>query len=115
MRKPYKYSVLFVLIGVFASLSMTASQTDTSLAQTAAKPNIVLILADDMRASDLDYMPNTQNLLTNQGVKFTKAWVTRSLCCPSRASTLRGQYTHNHKCGSTCPRRGASGISTTRD
>ena len=96
MRKPYKQSVLFVLIGVFASLSMTASQTDTSLAQTAGKPNIVFILADDMRASDLDYMPNTQNLLTNQGVKFTKAWVTRSLCCPSRASTLRGQYAHNH-------------------
>jgi N-acetylglucosamine-6-sulfatase len=96
MRKPYKHSVLFVLIGVFASLGMTASQTDTSLAQTAAKPNIVFILADDMRASDLDYMPNTQNLLTNQGVKFTKAWVTRSLCCPSRASTLRGQYAHNH-------------------
>src|SRR5215213_6217171 len=97
MRKPYKHSVLFVLIGVFASLGMTASQTDTSLAQTAAKPNIVFILADDMRASDLDYMPNTQNLLTNQGVKFTKAWVSRSLCCPSRATILRGQYTHNHK------------------
>jgi N-acetylglucosamine-6-sulfatase len=61
------------------------------------RPNILFILADDMRASDLDYMPNTQNLLTNQGVKFTKAWVTRSLCCPSRATILRGQYTHNHK------------------
>ena len=37
------------------------------------RPNILFILADDMRASDLDYMPNTHNLLTNQGVKFTKA------------------------------------------
>jgi len=54
------------------------------------RPNILFILADDMRASDLGYMPNTQNLLTNQGVKFTKAWVTRSLCCPSRATILRG-------------------------
>src|SRR5215210_8625184 len=96
MRKPYKYSVLFVLIGVFATLGMTASQIDTSFAQTAAKPNILFILADDMKASDLDHMPNTQSLLANQGVKFTKAWVTRSLCCPSRATVLRGQYTHNH-------------------
>ena len=54
-------------------------------------------MGDDLRASDLDYMPNTQDLLTSQGVKFTKAWTTRSLCCPSRATTLRGQYAHNHK------------------
>ncbi len=65
-------------------------------AQTAPKPNILFILADDMRASDLKYMPNTQTLLTNQGVNFTKAWVSRSLCCPSRSTILRGQYSHNH-------------------
>jgi arylsulfatase A-like enzyme len=96
MKKTYKRFVLVLLIGVLASLGMTASQTDTGVAQTTAKPNILFILTDDMKASDLDHMPNTQNLLANQGVKFTKAWVTRSLCCPSRASTLRGQYTHNH-------------------
>ncbi len=62
-----------------------------------AKPNILFILGDDLRASDLDHMPNTQNLLVDQGVKFTKPWVSRSLCCPSRATILRGQYTHNHK------------------
>jgi N-acetylglucosamine-6-sulfatase len=63
---------------------------------TNLRPNILFILADDLRASDLDHMPNAQSLLVNQGVKFTKAWVTRSLCCPSRATILRGQYTHNH-------------------
>jgi hypothetical protein len=36
------------------------------------RPNILFILADDMRASDLDYMPNTHNLLTNQGVSSPK-------------------------------------------
>jgi N-acetylglucosamine-6-sulfatase len=59
--------------------------------------NILFILADDMRASDLDHMPRTQSLLVDQGTKFTRAWVTRSLCCPSRATILRGQYAHNHK------------------
>ena len=96
MRRTYKHFVLVFLMGILASLGMTASQTDTGFAQTSAKPNILFILTDDMRASDLAHMPNTQNLLANQGVKFTKAWVTRSLCCPSRATILRGQYAHNH-------------------
>jgi N-acetylglucosamine-6-sulfatase len=61
------------------------------------RPNILFILADDMKASDLDRMPNTQRLLVDQGVEFARPWVTRSLCCPSRATILRGQYTHNHR------------------
>jgi N-acetylglucosamine-6-sulfatase len=91
-----KHLALFVMLGLVAGLGVTASQTERSLAQTAPKPNILFILGDDLRASDLERMPNTQSLLANQGVKFTKAWTTRSLCCPSRASTLRGQYAHNH-------------------
>jgi N-acetylglucosamine-6-sulfatase len=103
VRKTYRHLVLFASLSVFALLGMTASQTDSNLAQAAAKPNIVFILTDDMRASDLDkvvngqyVMPNTQNLLVKQGINFTKPWVTRSLCCPSRASILLGQYAHNH-------------------
>jgi N-acetylglucosamine-6-sulfatase len=97
VRRAHKHLVLFALLALFAGLgTTTASQTDTSLAQTASKPNILFILTDDMKASDLDHMPHTKRLLVNQGVKFTKAWVTRSLCCPSRATILRGQYTHNH-------------------
>jgi N-acetylglucosamine-6-sulfatase len=104
VRKSCKYSVVFALLSLVASLGMTASQTDMSHAQMTVKPNIVFILTDDMRASDLDkvvngqyVMPKTRNLLVTQGVKFTKPWVTRSLCCPSRATVLRGQYTHNHR------------------
>jgi N-acetylglucosamine-6-sulfatase len=98
MRSILKRLALFALLGVIVGLGLTASRPEAGLAQAAdPRPNILFILADDMRASDLDYMPNTQNLLTNQGVKFTKAWVTRSLCCPSRATVLRGQYTHNHR------------------
>jgi len=72
-------------------------QNGSSLGQPIGqRPNILFILTDDMRASDLNYMPNTQDLLADQGVKFTNALVTRSLCCPSRATILRGQYAHNH-------------------
>src|SRR3712207_6084043 len=65
-------------------------------AQTSpAKPNFVFILTDDMRYDDLAYMPKTSTLLGKQGMTFTKAFVTTALCCPSRATIMRGQYTHN--------------------
>ncbi len=64
-------------------------------AQTVAKPNFVFILADDMRKDDLKYMPKTRSLLANKGMRFEKAYVTNSLCCPARATILRGQYAHN--------------------
>src|SRR5215210_4858103 len=74
------------------------SHQHNSLGQTAnPRPNILFILTDDMKASDLKYMPKTQSLLEKQGVKFENAFVSRSLCCPSRATILRGQYAHNHK------------------
>ncbi len=96
--KTYKRIVLFALSAAFVGLGMTTSYPHDGIAQAASsKPNILFILADDLRASDLKYMPRTQNLLNDRGTEFTKAWVTRSLCCPSRASTLRGQYTHNHR------------------
>jgi len=65
--------------------------------QTPTRPNIVFIVADDMRADDYEYMPQTQQLLTEGGATFEEAFVTHSLCCPSRVSILRGQYTHNHQ------------------
>ena len=93
----HKHLAVFALLGLIASLGLTTSYPESSLAQTAAKPNILFILTDDMKARDLAYMPNTRNLLASQGVEFTKAWVTRPLCCPARATILRGQYTHNHR------------------
>ena len=98
MRKSCKHFLLAALVAVVAGLGLTTSQTKGIQAQTAdPRPNILFILADDMRASDLKYMPNTQELLASKGVEFEKPWATRSLCCPSRATILRGQYAHNHK------------------
>jgi hypothetical protein len=66
-------------------------------APSAAKPNFVFILADDMRYDDLAYMTKTNTLLGKQGMTFSKAFVAKPLCCPSRASILTGMYVHNHK------------------
>jgi N-acetylglucosamine-6-sulfatase len=64
-------------------------------APPAAKPNFVFILTDDMRYDDLEYMPKTRSRLGSGGMTFTKAFVPTALCCPSRATIMRGQYTHN--------------------
>jgi len=67
------------------------------------KPNIVLILTDDLSVSTLDLllknnlMPNLKTYLIDEGTNFNNAFVTAPLCCPSRASILTGLYPHNHE------------------
>jgi N-acetylglucosamine-6-sulfatase len=62
---------------------------------TTAKPNFVFILADDMRKDDLKYMPKTRSALGDKGMTFSSAFVSNALCCPTRATIMRGQYAHN--------------------
>jgi N-acetylglucosamine-6-sulfatase len=63
--------------------------------ENSSKPNFVFILADDMRYDELKYMPKTRSLLGDEGMTFNEAFVSDALCCPSRATILRGQYAHN--------------------
>src|SRR5438132_12469006 len=59
-----------------------------------SKPSIVLILTDDQTWNSLRATPVGRRELIGHGVKFTNAFVVNSLCCPSRASILTGQYSH---------------------
>jgi arylsulfatase len=67
-------------------------------AQKDKRPNIIIILADDMGFSDAGcyggeiHTPNLDYLATN-GLRFTQFYNT-SRCCPSRASLLTGLYNH---------------------
>src|SRR5215813_12672869 len=71
------------------------------LAQTK-KPNVIVIIADDMRWDCMSCAGHkhlkTPNLdrLANEGVRFKNAFCTTSLCSPSRASILSGLYAHSH-------------------
>ncbi|MBV6391575.1 MAG: Choline-sulfatase [Anaerolineales bacterium] len=58
-------------------------------------PNIILILADDMDLALMPYMERTNRLIGEQGATLDNYFVTTPICCPSRASMLRGQYAHN--------------------
>jgi len=65
--------------------------------ETVTKPNIVLVMADDMRADDLRFMPSLRKLVADRGLKFRNSFSPYPLCCPARASVLSGQYAHNHE------------------
>ncbi|MBW1686164.1 MAG: sulfatase-like hydrolase/transferase, partial [Deltaproteobacteria bacterium] len=59
------------------------------------RPNVVLVLTDDQRPETLEFLPEIDRL-ADQGVLFTNAFATTSICTPSRASIYSGQYAHNH-------------------
>jgi N-acetylglucosamine-6-sulfatase len=62
----------------------------------AAGPNVIVIMTDDMRVDDLQFMPHTLHLLAAQGVSFSQALSPYPLCCPARAELLSGQFSHNN-------------------
>ena len=80
------------LSGCFALVGLLLAQVATA----ADKPNIVLILADDLGYSDLGcyggeiHTPNIDSLAAG-GVRFTQLY-NSARCCPSRASLMTGLY-----------------------
>lgn len=78
---------------ILPALIFSVSSCD--LTRAAQRPNIVVILTDDMDRGLVQYMPRTDALITQQGATFTNYFATTPICCPSRASMLRGQYAHN--------------------
>lgn len=56
------------------------------------RPNVIVILTDDMRWDELENMPNVLALIRDRGLTFSNAFVSNSSCCPSRATILTGRY-----------------------
>ncbi|WP_421825739.1 arylsulfatase [Larkinella sp.] len=90
------------LLQKIAVLALTGSiLTYTGFAQSpkpAAKPNIVLIMVDDMGYSDLGSYGSeiqTPNLdrLANEGLRL-REFYNNAICAPTRASLITGQYPH---------------------
>jgi N-acetylglucosamine-6-sulfatase len=63
-----------------------------------ARPNFLLIVADDMRYDQLEYMPRVQRLIRDPGTAFTQGRCNVPLCQPSRVGFFTGQTSkHNHE------------------
>ena len=65
-------------------------------AAAADRPNVVVIETDDQTLESMKVMQNVNSLIGAQGATFANSFVNYSLCCPSRATFLTGQYAHNH-------------------
>lgn len=94
-----------LLIALIAFAPLASAQID--------KPNIVIILADDMGYSDIGCYGGevkTPNLdaLAQQGVRFTQFYNT-GRCCPTRAALLTGLYPHQAGVGHMVQDRGRPG------
>jgi N-acetylglucosamine-6-sulfatase len=86
---------LTLLCAAFLLLLVTVSCVQSGRVKTK-RPNIILIVTDDQNADTIAFMPNLQRLLVDGGTSFSEAYSPTPLCCPGRASILRGQYAHNH-------------------
>jgi len=71
-------------------------------AAAADRPNIVFIMSDDHAAhaisaygSRVNATPNIDRL-AREGMRFDNVFVTNSICTPSRAAILTGQYSHRN-------------------
>ncbi len=90
---------------MFGAMIFSATSLVLAPVAAAAQPNIVVIMADDMRLNDLQVMAKTKKLI-GRGITFSNSLVTNPLCCPSRATFLTGQYPHNHGVLSNDPPNG---------
>lgn len=91
-----KLTTLLTIIGSLLALAFTTTLADT--AESPRRPNIVIILSDDMGYSDIGCYGSeiaTPNLdsLAKAGVRFTQFY-NAARCCPTRAALLTGLYSH---------------------
>ncbi|MGC9341537.1 MAG: arylsulfatase [Bacteroidales bacterium] len=105
--KKYSNIILAACIICFAFGSCNAQD------QHPKKPNIILIMSDDMGYSDIGCYGGvintpTLNKLAENGLRFTQFY-NAARCCPTRASLLTGLYPHQAGMGHMIGDRGSDG------
>lgn len=95
-RRAIKFFKRFVIVA--ACLSFTLIQIPSQAQRKERKPNIILILADDLGYGDLGSYGQkffrTPNLdrMAQEGLRFTNFYASAPVCAPSRASLMTGLH-----------------------
>ncbi|WP_411029442.1 sulfatase [Spongiimicrobium sp. 3-5] len=89
-----------VLITIIALLIICACAEKKEAVLPKERPNIIFIMSDDHAYQAIsnysDHLIETPNIdrIAKEGITFTNASVTNSICAPSRATILTGKHTH---------------------
>jgi N-acetylglucosamine-6-sulfatase len=92
-------TAIVAAVGIVAGLAVAGpgdSPPSAEQALAAGRPNVIVVESDDQTLESMKVMKNVNTLIGGQGVTFTNSVLNFSLCCPSRATFLTGQYAHNH-------------------
>ncbi|WP_149495603.1 sulfatase-like hydrolase/transferase [Roseiconus lacunae] len=79
---------------------LSALLSSAAYSQNPQKPNVILILADDMTRGDLASLNGgasrtpTLDRLAGESINFTNAYSASCVCAPARAAMLTGRYPH---------------------
>jgi len=75
------------------------ARADVTVQPRSSRPNFLFILVDDLdsKLDTIQYMPHLQQLLISHGLSLDDFLIDTPVCCPSRSTFLRGQYTHDHQ------------------
>jgi arylsulfatase A-like enzyme len=114
---------VFALVVGLVLLATDDARAARAKASELQKPSFVVIQTDDetleelydgvhmLNGSEEFAMPNTLQMLGEQGVTFNRYYTPYSLCAPSRISLLTGRYAHNnHVQGNVPPNGGWTGF-----
>jgi len=90
-----------IVVSMVVALAPAAATAQREHAEPD-RPNIVVVVVDDLRWDDLGIAGHpfvetpAIDRIAREGVRFLNAFATTPLCSPSRASILTGQYAHTH-------------------
>src|SRR5215208_4866334 len=91
-------SVAAVTAAFTLAVALTGSDgtAHAAAAQTPQRPNVLILETDDQTLAEMQVLPNVRRLIGDVGVTFDNNFDSFALCCPSRATLLTGQYSHNN-------------------
>jgi len=113
MRTPKSIVQVIMILALGLPLSCTSAVAVSPGQSNTARPNILVILADDLGWFDVGHPEvaiDTPHLdkLAAQGTRLTQFYASASICSPTRAALLTGRYPHSVGMPGLANRRGLS-------